>query len=561
MTKLNVRRIVPLLLGGVIGLLAGAIAHAQSITVKPLPLTANEGTVFVTNGSNRIYVTAGSMSSRTITYQWYKVGSNVPITPYPLTGVYGQTLYFNIGYVVGLGLKPRPVQYTDNGNYYCVVRYYDNTSSSYDPLAANNTFTNTLTSDTVKLTVNQATLAPAKLTFKAPNTGAGGTKLFPDGSISTFVIGTNFNLTAYDSANAGGYATSVRWFRNGVELTPSTSGFQLNDFGWTTGSPSLQLAASNTPSSTNPNGDEYYCLVKNSIGNEIESGRIRLIAVSSSTPPSILAINSQAWTGDYTTIIKDTMFIGSKMDFLGVSALNTTSIEWKKGSDATVLSTGSTYAPTTGWASADAGTYYFTLKNGSMTVQSNPIQIAVVDGKGITVANPIGKTVLTEGVDTVTLVSSAAGVKISGYKWFLNGVEIRLGQTGSTLKSIYPVAITDTGNYTYRAYNEVDSATSGPIHVSITRELFPLFVNLNNTYLTTDNSPRLALKGIGSETLTNWSFVNLANPGNPLIPYADIYGVLTLRTSPSSKLDVGRYRVKATNADKTLQIEKVVEIK
>ncbi len=89
---------------------------------------------------------------------------------------------------------------------------------------------------------------------------------------------------------------------------------------------------------------------------------------------------------------------------------------------------------------------------------------------------------------TVTLSASAAGAAPLTFKWFRNGTEI-LGETGNTLSIAITGAVSQSGDYTFRASNNAGSATSNAafleVYQTIAGGLFGTGVDATGTPLGT----------------------------------------------------------------------------
>jgi len=89
---------------------------------------------------------------------------------------------------------------------------------------------------------------------------------------------------------------------------------------------------------------------------------------------------------------------------------------------------------------------------------------------------------------TVTLSASAAGAAPLTFKWFRNGTEIP-GETGNTLSIAVTDAVSQSGDYTFRATNNAGSATSNPafleVYQTIPDALFGTGVDATGTPLGT----------------------------------------------------------------------------
>jgi len=89
---------------------------------------------------------------------------------------------------------------------------------------------------------------------------------------------------------------------------------------------------------------------------------------------------------------------------------------------------------------------------------------------------------------TVTLTASAAGAAPLSFKWFRNGTEIP-GETGNTLSIVMTDAVSQSGDYTFRATNNAGSATSNAafleVYQTIPGGLFSTGVDASGTPLGT----------------------------------------------------------------------------
>jgi|GEM_PF-2105800 len=473
---------------------------------------------------------------------------------------------------------------TDAGTYTCTVT---RANSSTDPTTV------TMDADSVCiLQVSNANIT--QVPFKSPLYRSGARPpftIYTPGTV-TNVSESNLNqtlgkITAIDTAaygytkgpvTPGSKASSARWFRNGVEINGSTPGFTASDFTWAVNQgPTLALTTSNTKPSTDPNGDQYYCILTNSKGSTTTDA-FNVAIVSSTAVPTVTQIDSKAAPADPTTIVYDTMFLGSTIDFLNINASNALTYQWYRGAypNGTAINgaIGSKYVPASGiWTAADADTYYLKMVNGSTasspSALSNPIQIAVLDPavtKTITIVTNPKDLTMAEG-DTLKLSIVASIVKQgnNSYQWYANGNRIPSG-SGSDL-ALALTSVSDTGTYYCKMYNEVDSLTSATVRVTMTREPIPLFNNLADVYDGVNNllSPRMEItvKGVLSETLTTWQAVDSKGTIIPLT-MDEIASRQTHRlysVTGNSALPVGKYTIRVTNADGTLVVEKAVEIK
>lgn len=558
-----------LLLGVAFSLLAAGSATAQSISTQPTSVTIGEGAITgYILGTTKISITASNVSGKVAVYQWYKLVNtdSIPVVKYALTSALGQSLLFNSGEYIGTSVVVRPTTPTDQGKYFCKVRY---APTSYDPL--NPVFTDSIVSDVIDVTVTNASKAPAPARFRS---GASRFTYYPEGSLTRLVTTSLIKLQAFDSLSSGDLATSVRWFRNGVEIKSTSSGFTASDFLWNSAGPALQLTIANTPPSVdNVNGDEYYCLLKNSkTSTEIESVHIRLLVSLSTAIPKITKIASSVAPSDLTTVVYDTVFVGSKDYKLSYSATDYTSYQWKK--EGKVLTgSGELYNPIAGWTLADSGTYTFVLTNGVGTpVESNPIKLTVIDPAvtktAFIISDPKDITIAEGDTLKLTVVASVVkmyGVEAGAYKWYVNGKEVP-GTYDGTL-ALPLTTISDTGSYYCRVRNEMDSAISATAKVTMTREPVPVFTNLKDVYDGVTNlvSPvmKLTLKGELSETLTIWQAVD--SKGNIITlksnSTAQRLGYQLIGDASNAALPAGKYTIRVSNADGTLVMEKAVEIK
>ncbi len=569
------------ILGLIMALLTVGEANAQikavgmftSSSTSPI-LTKTEGTSFANNDLTvKFDKEVSGMGTATVI--WRRNGDSIGIT-----STSASTITFRV--TLGSSQYNLPVSMSDAGVYTATVRYYYSSDPSKvwemstSEASGSTLKENGVKSITLVVTPLPVTMAPFKPEVTLGVPGSQSKVTFSEG-LKTTVTRTNSmpKLTATDTAAKNGRTvartTSVKWYRNDVELKAGVGGFDESNFSFAANAATLQLNKANSPVSADQvNGDKYYCIMHNDYngGSDTKSDVFYIITRKNPNGPTYATINNK--TVEAGATVYDTVFVGNTVSLLSVGAPNNyTKIQWQKDGQDISGANEESYKPTS-WTMADAGTYNFILFDSESEddTTSQPIKITVIDPKTTktieVVKNPQSVNVI-EG-DTLRLGMQAKGIKISRYQWYANGQKVLFQSNKDSLKLPLTV-ISDTGSYYCVVYNEVDSAVTSIAKVTITRELIPLFVNLKDSYDGVTNiissSMNMIVKGEGSENLTEWSVID--GTGKVLAPALRTVGGRSsyslISHQAGTPFPAGKYTVRVTNADGTLVLEKAVEIK
>lgn len=160
-----------------------------------------------------------------------------------------------------------------------------------------------------------------------------------------------------------------------------------------------------------------------------------------------------------------------------------------------------------------------------------------VDSAPAITTQPVSQTVSVGG--SVTFSATASGQPTPTFQWF-KGVNSILGATSASY-TINPVALTDAGDYSVTATNQLNSATSTPATLTVNAAPLPPAITTQPTdqNVTAGSSATFSVVASGTAPLTYQWFKGVASiPGATLAAY-------TINSVAAA--DAGTYSVTVTN--------------
>jgi Immunoglobulin domain len=433
--------------------LNGAATGTNASTFAITSVTANQdqSTVYVTVSNSK-----GTATSTTAKLSVAAAVTAPAITtqPAPQTVTAGQTATFT---VAANGTAPLTYQWYLNGTAVgtnSATYVVANTTTSQNGATVDVTVSNStgsVTSNTVKLTVNAAATAPTITTQPTAQTVTAG-------QTATFTVAAN-----------GTAPLTYQWHLNGSAV----------------GTNSATYAVSNT--TTSQNGASVYVTVSNSV-NSVTSNTVKLTVNATATAPTIT-----------TQPTAQTVTAGQSATFT-VAANGTTPLTYQWYLNGSAAGTNSaTYTITNTTTAQNGATIYVKVSNSAGNATSSTVKVTVNAAASVpTITTQPTPQTVTAG-QTATFTVAANGSAPLTYQWTLNGA------TAGTNSATYSITNTTTSQsgdqVNVKVSNSAGSVTSNTVALTVNGVAPPSNVNvltyhndvartgqnLNETILTTSN--------------------------------------------------------------------------